>query len=353
MAEFVSDFLSVRGFSIEHHEKSRGRPNVIATYGPSDPRKKIIIEGHLDTQGIHGMTVDPFEGAIVDGRMYGRGTCDMKGPMAAALINLTKERIDKLAAAGVQLQFIGAIGEETGNIGAYELVEKGIGADEILVLEPTDQHIVHAHKGVCWFEVEIMGVAAHGSNPGVGRSSIRGMSRLIESLHELTDALPQYNELLGRPTLNIGIIRGGTSINIVPERCIIECDRRVIPGEDINAYLNNVKELVARLVSEDVIASGDVRGIKEGVPFETTADSSLVKRLCKSCETNGVVSVTEGAAWYSDAGPFSRTCREVAVFGPGSIRQAHTADEYIEITELQKGEEIIRDFLTQTAEDRA
>lgn len=351
MADFLGDYLVKRGFRVAHHEGTRGRPNIVGTYGPSHPKRRLMIEVHLDTQGIHGMTVPPFEGVIDQNRLYGRGSCDMKGPMAAAMVNLTGENLDALAQAGVQLLFVGAIGEETGNIGALELVDAGIGADEVLVLEPTELHIVHAHKGAFWFEVEVIGVAAHGSNPDKGVSAIRGMSRVMEIVHEQTATVALRSELLGGPSVNIGMIRGGSSINIVPERCVIEVDRRTVPGENSKVIMDQLREGLDGLVKQGVIRQGTVRQIKEGVPFETTAGSSLVKRLCASCAAHNVAPVTEGASWYSDAGPFSKTCREVAVFGPGSIRQAHTADEYIELSSLIAGAEIIHHFLRQTARE--
>jgi len=353
LADFVGEYLTRQGFKVTRHEAIRGRPNIVAVFGPDKPRKRLMIEAHLDTQGIHGMTVPPFEGVIKDGRLYGRGACDMKGPMAAALVNLTPERLEELASAGVQIQFVAAIGEETGNLGALELVDLEIGADELVVLEPTDLHVVHAHKGAFWFEVEIKGVAAHGSNPDKGVSAIRGMSRVINLLYQQTENVALRNELLGRATVNVGIIRGGTSINIVPDRCVIEVDRRTIPGENSNEILARLRDGIADLVKEGVITQGEARRIKEGVPFETTAESPLVKRLSRACTENRVAPITEGAAWYSDAGPFSKTCGQVAVFGPGSIRQAHTADEYIDLAELQTGADILDNFLKLTARESA
>lgn len=269
----------------------------------------------------------------------------MKGPMAAALVNFTPARIAALAHAGVQLMFIGAIGEETGNIGARELVADGIGADEILVLEPTDAHIVHAHKGAFWFEVEAVGLAAHGSNPDKGVSAIASMGKIITLLQRQVDASRLEHEVLGRPTVNFGIVRGGTSINIVPDSCVVSVDRRTVPGETAEKILDKLRDGVKRLVRDGQLVDARIRIIKDGPPFETTADSSLVKRLSAAIKKNGVKPVTEGAAWYSDAGPFAATCREVAVFGPGSIRQAHTADEFIEIGELRKGAQIMGTFL--------
>jgi len=351
LAEYLSEYLRQRNFRVDFHEAIRGRPNVVGTFGPSSPKHRLIIEAHLDTQGIHGMTVPPFDGGIRDGRLYGRGACDMKGPMAAALINLTPQALQSLSSAGVQLVFIAAIGEETGNLGALELVDADVGADEILVLEPTDLHVVHAHKGAFWFEVEVKGIAAHGSNPDKGLSAIQGMSRVIDLIYRQTSEVSIRNPLLGRSTVNVGIIRGGTSINIVPERCVIEVDRRTLPGEKSDEIIARVREGIAAMITEGHVMHGEVRRIKEGVPFETTANSALVRRLCHACSDHDVPPVTEGAAWYSDAGPFSKTCREVAVFGPGSIAQAHTANEYIEISELVKGAAIIESFLKLTARE--
>lgn len=353
MAEFLADYLRHKGFDVAWHEITSGRPNVVGRFGPAAPRRSLLIESHLDTQGIHGMTVPPFGGVVRDGRLYGRGACDTKGPMAAALIALDDATLHRLAAAGCQIIYVGAVGEEKGNVGAEQLVDLEVGADEALVLEPTELAIVHAHKGAMWFEVEVQGLAAHGSNPDLGLSAIRGMSAVMELIHRQVEEerARRHNDLLGRATVNIGLIRGGTSINIVPDRCLIEVDRRTLPGEDNAAILAQVRAGLRGLQDEGRIAGWDVRPIKDGMPFETTASSRLVQRLGASCADHGVTPRTEGAAWYSDAGPFSRTCPEVAVFGPGSIKQAHTADEYIELASLAQGRAIINRFLVRLAEE--
>ncbi|MFH0907613.1 MAG: ArgE/DapE family deacylase [bacterium] len=349
LAEFLAGHLERAGFKVDWHEATRGRPNVVGRYGPAQPRRSILVESHLDTQGIHGMTVPPFAGGIRDGKLFGRGACDTKGPMAAALTALDRPTLDAMAGAGIQLIYVGAMGEEKGNLGAEELVEVGIGADEALILEPTDLRVVHAHKGMLWFEVEIEGFAAHGSNPGLGVSAIRGMMRVVERIENLVDAEAKthVHPVLGRPTVNIGLIRGGSSINIVPDRCVIEVDRRVLPGDTSEQILRQVGQELDALKAKGDFSAWRIRKIKDGVPFETTAESALVKRLLASCAGAGVPPCAEGAAWYSDAGPFSRTCKEVAVFGPGSIRQAHTVDEFIELSSLESGMTILRSFFSE------
>ncbi len=350
LAEFLAGFLERRGFAVDWIEPIPGRPNVVGRFGPKSCKRSILVESHLDTQGIHGMVVPPFDAQVSNGRLYGRGACDTKGPMAAALTALTPALLQRLAAAGVQLIYVGAIGEEKGNIGAEQLVEMGVGADEALILEPTELAIVHAHKGALWFEIEARGLAAHGSNPERGVNAIRGMMKILDGLEaDVAEQAQHAHPLLGRSTVNIGLIRGGSSINIVPDRCVVEVDRRTLPGEQNAAILQGVRRRLEALAQAGVISGWDVRPIKDGSPFETTVDSRLVQRLAASCRGAGEPGRTEGASWFSDAGPFARTCREVAVFGPGSIKQAHTADEYIELDSLEKGASILADFFGRLA----
>ncbi|MCS6771373.1 MAG: M20 family metallopeptidase [Kiritimatiellae bacterium] len=355
LAEFVSDLLAKAGFRVEWVEEISGRPNVIARHGPDSPSRTILLEAHLDTQGVHGMVVPPFEGLIREGRVYGRGACDTKGPLAAALWSLTSSRLAAAAEQGVQVIFVGAIGEEKGNLGAEQLVERGLGADEALILEPTECAVVRAHKGTLWYELEVIGRAAHGSAPERGVSAIGGMIHALKEIETEARqaAAARPNGVLGSPTLNIGVIRGGTAINIVPERCVVEIDRRTVPGESTSAILESVREGLARLKRQGLLVDWILTTIKDGPPFETSAESRLIRRLCAAAESEGLPPRVEGAPWFSDAGPFSRTCREVAVFGPGSIRQAHTADEHIEIAELARGSRILGEFFDQLAQEMA
>jgi len=351
LAEFLAGDLKRRGFSVELLEVTHERPNVLARFGPGKPVRSILIEAHMDTQGIHGMTVQPFAAEVRGSRLYGRGACDTKGPMAAALHALDPATLSAAAGAGIQIIFVGAIGEERGNIGAEELVESGFTADEALILEPTDLRIVHAHKGTCWFEVEIQGLAGHGSQPEKGVNAICGAMRAIEELMRLSDEerRARMHPLLGKSTTNIGVIRGGDSINVVPDRCVFEVDRRTLPGDDLASFLARYREALKALQARGVIRGYDVRMGREPRPYETAADSSMILRLKSAVAAAGIEPEAGGVGWYSDAGPFSRVVKDVVVFGPGSIAQAHTADEFIELDSLQKGSAIIRDWLQRAA----
>lgn len=347
LAEFVAGYLGRLGFSMEWQWCAEGRPNLIGWYGATQPRKTVVFEFHLDTVGTRGMTIPPFDPVVRDGRIMGRGACDDKGPAAALLCALSSEVLESVRKQNVRLGVIGAMGEEKGNVGAEKLVERGLRADHIIVLEPTELAIIHAHKGALWFEVEIRGRAAHGSTPEKGLNAICAGVSVIDYLLEstATAAVAHEHPLLGKPTINIGSIRGGVGINIVPDQCIIEVDRRLLPEENGAEMIEQLRAELNRMKLDGEIADGMVRIHKLGTPFHTASDSELVERLSRACRLCGVEPRLQGAPWYSDAGELSRVSSEIAVFGPGSIQQAHTADEYIELDELRRGADILREFL--------
>lgn len=346
VAEFVAAFLEARGFSVDWQERESGRPNVIGSYGDERAKRTVLFEAHLDTVGVDGMTRPPFEPCVEGGRLYGRGACDDKGPMAAALHALTPRILDAAAARGTRMVFVGAMGEEKGNIGAEKLAGRGFRADHAVILEPTDLAIVHAHKGALWFELEVRGKAGHGSNPALGVNAITAMADVIRFLHEATEGAARVcaDGALGKPTVSIGGIRGGGSVNIVPDRCVIQVDRRVVPEENRAEILERIRGRLDQMTSEGRITGHEIRVLKAGEPFRTSVSSRLVEVLGAACNECGVTPRTEGAAWYSDAGALSKVCREIVVFGPGSIRQAHTADEFIELDELERGSKILELF---------
>lgn len=352
LADFLAGLLEGLGFRITWHDRASGRPNLVAFHGPGKPRRTLLLASHLDTVGVTGMTRPPFEAQVEGGRLYARGACDTKGPMAAALHAFSHETLEALAAAGYGVMFAAVMGEETGNVGAARLARSGLRVDQVIVLEPTELAVIHAHKGALWFEVEVRGTAAHGSNPEHGVNAIVGMAEVLRVLQEQikADQQARRNPLLGSPSLSVGAIRGGSAVNVVPDRCVIQVDRRTLPEEDHQQIIERVRAGLVQLEREGRILSHQVRIMKAGAPFQTSASSRLVEALKTACTRAGVKPRTEGAAWYSDAGPLSDICSEIVVFGPGSIQQAHTADEYIDLGSLQAGCEVIRRLLRQLAE---
>lgn len=342
IVDWLEPWFAARGFRTERVGQTPGRPNLLARFGAAAPKRTLLFESHLDTVGVAGFAGDPFALREANGRLYGRGACDTKGPLAAFLAALDAETLAALATSGTQIVWLGAIGEETGNLGAEEAIAAGLRADECVVLEPTDLRVVHAHKGACWFTVATRGRAAHGSDPARGDNAIRKMPAVWNVLDEATAAAAETrcDPALGRPTVSVGTIRGGTGTNVVPDRCEIQVDRRLMPGESAADVLADLRRRL------DAIPGGvEIELMKEGLPFRTDPEAPLVRRFCAALEAAGVPPVREGAAWCSDAGPLALACGETIVWGPGAIAQAHTTDEFIETEALATAADVLRRFL--------
>jgi len=345
IVDALEPLLIKKGFRTERIETTPGRPNLVARLGPESPRKTVLFESHLDTVGVVGFKGDPFSLSEANGRLTGRGTCDTKGPLAAFLAALDEEVLSAFSGSDVQLAWVGAIGEETGNLGAEEIVAAGLRADDCIVLEPTDLHIVHAHKGVCWFTVTTRGHAVHASDPARGDNAILKMGDIWQILEaEAAEAGTKFSSpSLGRPTVSIGTIQGGVSTNVVPDACTIQVDRRLMPGETAQSVLDEIRQRLA-----DIPGGVTVTLMKEGFGFDTDAAAELPCRLTDALSAAGVPPMREAAAWCSDAGVLAAVCDQTVVWGPGSIAQAHTTDEYIEQTALDAGHDVLRRFLLAT-----
>ena len=354
MARQLAEELAAKGFAVELDEAGPGRPNLVATLGEPGAGRTLAFEGHLDTVSIDGMTVAPFAGEVRTGRLYGRGACDMKGAMAAALHALNAERLGRWREAGLRLLFIGAIDEEKGCGGARMLArQKRFRADELIVLEPTELGIVHAHKGALWYEIEVFGRTAHGASPGEGFSAIRSMVPVMEVVEAEARAAAAAvgASATGEPTVNIGVIEGGSGVNTVPGSCRIQVDRRTVPGENHERILEAIRRGLRQCQAEGTVLRWELRPRLGSPAYDSGADTGLARRLAAAAERCGVVPRLGGTGWYSDAGPLSRLSGATVVFGPGSIVQAHTADEYIELESLQQGADILGAFLDATLEE--
>ena len=353
VAEFLAEELRARGFSTTLDPVHEGRPNVIGEAGDPAANRTFLIEVHTDTVSVAGMTIPPFDAPLRDGRIWGRGACDNKGPMAASLCALTPERVSRLTKAGWRIVYVGAMGEEKGNVGARHLVQQGgIRANEGLILEPTDLNIVTSHKGVMWFTIHLDGLAGHGSDPDRAVNAIDGAVATIQLVRDQKErAATQHSSWLGSPTLSVGRISGGSQVNIVPDRCSVQFDRRLLPGETAAEILAELEDRLHDLRQQGIICNFAIEPHEQGNPFETSKECALVSRLKASLQDTGLPLSCVGASWFSDAGPLAAICDELIVFGPGSIRQAHTADEFIEQSELEKGVKVLEHFFDRLASE--
>ena len=337
----------LRNIGCEFHRQhvAPGRDNIIATYTPPhQPPFSVLFEAHQDTVPVDAMTVEPFGATVDGGRLYGRGSCDVKAGVAVmltAFARLVKEK--PAGSARVTVAF--TVDEEHGGVGIQELMASGFRADYAIVAEPTLLNIVNAHKGVARWALETSGRACHSSRPEQGVSAVYRMARLLRGIEdyaqELQDRAP--DPVLGPRTISVGRVTGGVSPNTVPDYCRADVDRRLIPGE---TYDTATAELDAVL-----------RG-RPDVDFPFTLTRASPGCLALSPELSGELVKRFGAAIDSVVGrhtvhpvPFGTDAATVAaagvpvvVFGPGDIAQAHTKDEWIDLTQLEPAAEILFRF---------
>ena len=333
-AEWVAEFLRECGADVSLREVLPDRPNVVARF-PSIQKNspRILLAPHLDTVSVAGMTINPFGGEIRDGRLWGRGATDTKGPMASMLWALREAR-SSLPALSHEIWFAGLVGEEAGQHGAKALAAQER-FDFVMAGEPTSLDAVHAHKGSCWLKIHARGRAVHASRPEAGDNAIYKITTAIDCLrHEIAPELSKKNDpVLGVSTLSVGTITGGSKVNIVPDSCECAVDIRLIPGVD-PSFIPSMLE--ARVPGLEI-------DIRRSAPLWTDPAHPLIQRLGK------LGSKPVGAPWFCDAAVFAAAgCPAIAI-GPGSIDQAHTADEFISIADLRKGADFFLAFLKSLA----
>jgi acetylornithine deacetylase len=344
LAEFLAEWLESIGASVVLEGVKPGRPNLIARFAPVDGRPRVLLGPHLDTVGVAGMTIDPFGGEIRDGRLWGRGACDTKGPMAAMLWALLENR-ELLAKLPVAVDFVAFMGEESGQWGSKDFANRhAAGYEFAIVGEPTSLEIVHVTKGSMWATLRATGVAVHSSMPERGENAILKLTRSLDRLDgHLGEKLAAFTHpVLGRSTLNIGVIRGGSRPNIVPDLAEAELDIRFTPSlAAAGGALKLLQDTIAALG-----APVEILNPHENPPMETAAEHPMIRRL----QAAGPDAKLAGAPWFSDAAHLSNAGLPAICIGPGSIDQAHTADEFIEIRALEAGVEFFSRFIRSLAD---
>jgi succinyl-diaminopimelate desuccinylase len=348
IALFLRAHLRRLGARVEMQQVEKERPNVIARFKARGRSKRaIILESHTDTVSVLGMTIPPFGGEIRKGRVWGRGSCDTKGTMASVLVALANLCRRKQLPQTTDLYFVAAMGEEAGNEGAIHLMKsgyfrkRGVRPEFAIATEPTELKIVYKHKGAVWLRISCEGRAVHGSRPELGINAILKMGKAIDFI---TKRLPKLfarhrDSELGRPSFSINIIRGGSKTNIVPDHCQIELDHRALPSE-------KPKELV-RLFARH-LPGFKIEILSSRPGLSTPKNDPHIQRLAQAIRRHGPKgNVLEAAPWFADCGVFGEAGIPSIAFGPGSIRQAHTRDEFVEIDQLVLGVEILEDYLRE------
>ena len=339
IAALAERYCRELGLDVEVHEAVSGRPNVIARW-EGGPGRTLGYCSHIDVvpAGDRNLwEVEPYGATISDGRLHGRGASDAKGPIAAALEAVAMLKASGFEPAGtLELELVSD--EESGGFkGAGWLADKGyIHPDLAIIGEPTLLRVVRAQRGIAWSRITTRGVAAHGSAPERGVNAIDHMSAVIREL--LTSVPDVTHPVVGGPTISIGTIHGGAKLNIIPASCVIEVDRRTIPGETDEEVMAQFEAAIerARAVYPDIDATAEI--VDSGAPFEVPENSELVTTMVDAMRgATGAEPEIIGFRGASDARFLAGLGAEVIVFGPGEIALAHTARESIDLDELERG----------------
>jgi acetylornithine deacetylase/succinyl-diaminopimelate desuccinylase-like protein len=339
VADFVAALAVRAGLEVELQEVFPGRSNVLARLAPAGRiRQRVVLAPHLDTVG--GGSPELFRPRESNGRLHGRGACDTKGSAAAMLTALTELAGSPRRPKQTEIVFAGLADEENGQGGSRALVAKGFRADLAIVGEPTRLRVVTAHKGDLWLQLETRGKAAHGSRPELGRNAVHEMARIVDLL-ETTYAAAlrrRRHPVLGPPTVSVGAIAGGSQPNIVPDRCRISIDRRTVPRETESAVRREIRALLkkhrlnARLLN---IRNAPCPAL------ETDPKLPLVQQFLADARQTRPA----GVDYFCDAAVLAGGGIPGVVFGPGDIAQAHTADEWISLRELDTAAAMLLSFL--------
>jgi acetylornithine deacetylase/succinyl-diaminopimelate desuccinylase family protein len=335
------------------------RENIVArldgAVSPSKGGKVLLLEAHQDTVPVDGMTIEPWTPRIAGGRLYGRGSCDIKGGMVAmlgALARLASERPPQMPT----ILMACTVNEEHGYTGATALTQlwQSPAAESIvprkpdaaIIAEPTGLDVVVAHKGAVRWKCHTRGRATHSSQPHLGENAIYKMARVLEALEtyarEVAPKLASH-PLAGRPTLSVGTIHGGLSVNTVPDRCTIEIDRRLAPGEtNMDAY-RQVIDHVARHPGVDFAVDHDPPYLC-GTTLTDDANGPLADRLVETVQGLLGRGRKIGVPFGTDASTIAAAGVPSVVFGPGSIDQAHTVDEWLPLDQLEQASEVLFEF---------
>ena len=341
IAALVAGWLGHWGYSTRITEVAPGRFNVVAR-GGEGAGPVLLLNGHLDTVGVEGMP-DPFSGNVREGRLYGRGAADMKGGVACILAAAAR-----LAAEEVRGGLIVALtaDEEHASLGMEALVASGIRADAAVVCEPTSLAVMPAHKGFLWIDARVQGRAAHGSRPESGVDAIAHAGHLLVAFEAEAARLVRDTDhpLLGPASIHAGTISGGSSPSVYPDRCEVVFERRTLPGETAAEVMREAEAVLARARRGCPELDGRVEPGLFRAGTEVPVASPLVQGLLAACDRAGVPGTVAGMSAWVDACFLNQSGIPAVCFGPGSIAQAHTNEEWIATSEIAIGAQILTDF---------
>ena len=339
-ARFLASVLDDWGFSVGLLETGvPNRPNVVARIGPNDA-PALMLNGHLDVVGVEGMVHEPFGAELRDGRIYGRGSGDMKAgvaSMCAAAVAGAGTRSER------QILVTAVVDEEYESLGTRALLSAGVRAEAAIITEPTRLAICPAHRGFVWMDVAFKGRAAHGSRYDIGVDAITHAGLVLAELDKLEqtrEAGPRH-PLLGRGSLHASTISGGVGLSTYPEECRLAIERRTLPGESAEKAMKEITDACAAVRASHLRFDARVTLTTAQLPSDVAVDSLIVERLSKALQREKVPLRIEGLSAWTDAALLNEAGVPTICFGPGDIALAHAAEEFVQVEEIEVATQVL------------
>jgi acetylornithine deacetylase len=347
VSAYLEDFCRGLGVPYERQIVAPLRDNIVARCDVPGARQTVLFEAHQDTVPTDNMIIEPFAARVEGGRLYGRGACDIKGGMAAmlaAFARLVRER--PRGTCNVVLAC--TVDEEHTFLGVQRLVRDHGLADMAVVAEPTQLQVVNAHKGLARWHVFTTGRSCHSSSPEKGENAIYGMGRLLGSIEEYARSLAALppDPVLGPRTLSVGRIDGGTSVNTVPDRCRIEVDRRLIPGETPQGALDQFRAWLRQRLGDSFPFTCSELTLRAPA-LAAQGSEELAERLGRAIDAVRGTHRVHSVPYGTDASTIAEAGVPAVVFGPGDIAQAHTCDEWVSLDEVAQASDILYRLVAQ------
>jgi acetylornithine deacetylase/succinyl-diaminopimelate desuccinylase family protein len=337
IAHYIARWLERAGLEVDLVESVSGRPNVVGIARGTGGGKTLLLNGHMDTVGITGMP-EAHKPVIKDGRLYGRGSYDMKGGVAACMLAIAAAKKQHLRGDVI---FTGVIDEEYASLGTMDLAKR-FQADGAIVAEFTELQLILAHRGFVWLEVETIGKAAHGSRPDLGVDAIVKMGKVLSELEKLDERLRANptHPLLGSGSLHASLITGGQELSSYPERCILSAERRTLPGETPEAVKDEFQQIIRELQRADSSFNAVVRRGIDRSPLETSEEAEIVKAIqAASSKVLHHPARIAGVQFWTDAAVLSAAGIPSVLFGPAGTG-AHAVEEWVDLESVKSCAEI-------------
>ena len=344
MSEYLGNFFRGLGLTPHFQEVLPGRANTWAALETPRAVRTLLFEAHMDTVTLEPVGAQLLQPRQEDGRLYGRGSCDTKGSLAAMLA-MFEALVEERSELNVNIIMLGIVDEEHKMRGIETFATQGPRVDAAVVGEPTELHVVSAHKGMTRWRLHTIGRTAHSSRPELGDNAIYQMISCVQRILAAYEPIlsGRSHPLLDKPTLTINTIHGGTAVNIVPGSCVIEIDRRVLPNEDYAQITPELHRIVQDIQGINPELKVEIEDPFEELPgIDTQIDSEIVRVTTKIAgEMFGHWDAT-GVPYATDAGWLAHAGVPVIVLGPGDIAQAHTDNEFVEIAQVENAVELYR-----------